>query len=122
MQLCNPLVGVHGSMDHDASKEEGRHGAHYWCTGCWRSGLSVLVQDGVAVAMSPTKAMTASNVPSKSADCNSSPYHARAKSTCKKSTSSKLDSVQRVATPTVMKSKRSMSCAKCSLSPGKNHI
>jgi hypothetical protein len=109
------------SMDHDALKEEGRHGAHYWCPSCWQSGLSVLVRDGVAVAMSPTKATTASNVPSKSADCNPSPYRARAKSTCKKSTSSKLDSVQRVATPNVTKPKRSMSCAKHSISPGKNH-
>jgi hypothetical protein len=46
-------------MDHDALKEEGRHRAHYWCPGCWQSRLSVLVRDGVAVAMSPTKSTTA---------------------------------------------------------------
>ena len=97
------------SMDRDASKEEGRHRAHYWYPGCWRSGLSVMVRDGVAVAMSPTKSTTASNFPSKSANCNSSPYRTQAKSTSKKSTSSKFDSVQKAGTPTGTKPKRSMS-------------
>jgi hypothetical protein len=41
-------------MDHDSSKAEGHHGAHYWCPGCWNSNVSVVVRGGITVALSPT--------------------------------------------------------------------
>jgi hypothetical protein len=42
-------------MDHDSSKAEERHGAHYWCPGSWNSNVSVVVvRGGIAVALSPS--------------------------------------------------------------------
>jgi hypothetical protein len=96
------------SMDHDSSKEEAHHGAHYWCAKCWKGGVSVLVRGGVAVAMSPTKAMSALNVPSKS---SSIPYHAMAKSTSKTTTSCNSDAKQRSAMPPTNKQKCTTSWA-----------
>jgi hypothetical protein len=77
------------------------------------------VRGGVAVVVSPTKAMSALNVPSKSIDSNSSQYCAKAKSVSKKTTSSNSDSVQRSAIPTATKQKRTLSRANSALSPAK---
>jgi len=86
-------------MDHDSSKAEERHGAHYWCPGSWNSNVSVVVvRGGIAVALSPSlgSLVTKTSVPGR-ANSNGTEQitTTRKKNTKPKCTSKKKASVKK---------------------------